>query len=77
MTTQTAKTPGGLAATIFKSLRIKQGLSQASVAERIVLPRSAYTNLENGKRDITLDDFSMLCIAFDVSPLEVARLIWK
>lgn len=71
------QTTNGRAAAMFKSLRIKQEMSQQAISTLMNMPRSAFTNLENGKRKITLDDVVDLCQIYAVDPIEAARHIWK
>jgi transcriptional regulator with XRE-family HTH domain len=48
----------------LKELRVATGLSQADVGERVGLPRSAVTQIEAGRRDVTaieLGNFASIC----------------
>ncbi len=44
----------------LKRLREKRGLSQREVAAAMFRTKQAYSNLENGKRKIEVDDLALL-----------------
>src|SRR3989338_2203606 len=54
-------------ASIIKNLRIKGGLSQLSMAEKLGLSRQSYMAVERGARELTLDEAEKLCSVFGIS----------
>lgn len=57
----------------LKSLRVNQGLSQASVAERLGLSRQSYMAVERGARGLTLQEAEGLCELYGVSIGELVQ----
>ena len=51
----------------LKVLRKKRGLTQEQIADEIGVNRGSYTNWENGKREPSFENLSMLACIFDVS----------
>jgi transcriptional regulator with XRE-family HTH domain len=51
----------------LKNLRIKKGLSQSFVAEKLGLSRPSYTSIENGNRGLTLEEANSLKDLFGIS----------
>lgn len=51
----------------LKELRKEHGYTQAEVAERIGFTRSAYTNMEIGIREITVDTLDKLASLYGVT----------
>ncbi|MEK7501679.1 MAG: type II toxin-antitoxin system antitoxin SocA domain-containing protein [Patescibacteria group bacterium] len=51
----------------IKSLRVGRGFSQLEIAERLDISRSSYIALEQGNRELTLDEASLLGKMFEVS----------
>ena len=54
-------------APIIKSLRVKGGLSQLSMAEKLGLSRQSYMAIEQGKRELTMGEFDKLSGVLGVS----------
>lgn len=50
----------------LKELRLSRGLRQIEVAEKVGLSRSAISNIEAGKRALTLDTLKRFCEVFAV-----------
>lgn len=58
-----------------RKLRRHRGLTQALLAERLNLKRTAYANLESGlRKDIGLDELIAICAALEVEPLVMLSL---
>lgn len=57
----------------LKELRLSRGLRQIEVADRVGLSRSAISNIEAGKRALTLDTLKRFCEVFavDISFFEI------
>lgn len=55
----------------IKDLRIKKGLSQAEIAQKIGLSRSSYIGFEQGKTELTLSAVSKLAEFFGVTLQEI------
>lgn len=51
----------------IRSLRISRGFSQVEIAEKLSISRSSYIALEQGNRELTLDEASLLSKMFEVS----------
>lgn len=51
----------------IKQLRVKKGLSQSEIAQKIGIPRTSYLSLEQGKRDISLSEAAQLADIFGIS----------
>lgn len=52
---------------LIKELRLKGGLSQASIAEKIGISRSSYINFEQGKAELNLSEAVKLTDIFGIS----------
>lgn len=57
----------------LRRLRLRQGLSQGALAERAQLNRSYLSMVENGRRNISLDNLVVLALALCVEPVELLR----
>lgn len=57
----------------LKSIRIKQKLSQAALAEKASLSVSYISQLERGHRSPTLDTLEVLAEALGVDPLVILK----
>lgn len=55
----------------LRRLRQRQGLSQQTLAERAHLNRSYLSMVENGRRNISLDNLALLALALCVEPVEL------
>lgn len=75
MSDQTKTTPSAKAAKIFRSVREQKNYRQQDVAQCMLMPRSALSALEHGKRDITLDEFINLCDVLRVDPNSVFQRV--
>ena len=53
---------------VVLSWRNHRGLSQADLARRSGVPRSNLSNIERGKKDVSLQTLRMLAAALDVTP---------
>ena len=51
----------------LKELRLKKGLTQTELGERVGVKQNTFTNWENGKREPNFENLSMLACIFDVS----------
>src|SRR3989344_8480640 len=47
-------------AQFIKALRIKRGLSQLQVAEKLGMSRPSYISVEQGKKELTVSEFEKL-----------------
>ncbi|KKU81692.1 MAG: hypothetical protein UY07_C0011G0012 [Parcubacteria group bacterium GW2011_GWA1_47_8] len=54
-------------ASFIKTLRMKKGISQAELAQRIGVSRPSYIAIEQGKRELTLGEFEKLSGVLGVS----------
>lgn len=52
---------------ILKSLRIARGKNQSEIADLLGITRAAYTNIENGKRQLDNNNLIILADYFGVS----------
>ena len=50
----------------LKTLRITKGFSQQEISKAVGLSRAAYTNIENGKRNLTVKTAKKLGIILDI-----------
>ena len=58
-------------ASIIKNLRIKGGLSQLSMAEKLSLSRQSYMAIERGSREVSLEEAEKLCNIFGIALKEM------
>lgn len=58
-------------ASLIKALRLRTGLSQATVAERLGLSRQSYMATERGSREMTVAEEDKLCALYGVSREEL------
>lgn len=58
-------------ASLIKALRLRTGLSQAAVAERLGLSRQSYMAIERGSREMTVAEADRLCALYGVSREEL------
>ena len=49
-----------------KELRLEKGLSQEKLANLAGVDRTYMTQVENGKRNISIENIKKICIALDV-----------
>lgn len=57
----------------IKQLRIKKGLSQSEVAQKMGMPRTSYVSFEQGKRDLSLAEAAQLADIFGISLEDIER----
>lgn len=50
-----------------KELRLEKGLSQEKLANLAGVDRTYMTQVENGKRNISIENIRKICMALDVS----------
>lgn len=50
-----------------KELRLEKGLSQEKLANLAGVDRTYMTQVENGKRNISIENIRKICIALDVN----------
>ena len=55
----------------LRRLRRANGMSQSRLAERAELNRSYLSMVENGRRNISLDNLVALALALNVEPIEL------
>jgi transcriptional regulator with XRE-family HTH domain len=60
-------------ASFIKTLRLKRGLSQAVLAERLGLSRQSYMAVERGTRGMTLQEAEKLCEFYAISIEELSN----
>ena len=58
----------------IKKLRIKHGLTQMEIADKLHMSQNAYSELESGKRNITLRRLEQIAVIYQVS---IAHLLEK
>lgn len=61
----------------LRRLRRSKGLSQSKLSERASLNRSYLSMVENGRRNISLDNLVALALALDVEPIELFSVVEK
>lgn len=54
-------------AQLIKGIRFKKGLSQSFMAEKLNISRPSYAGIEQGKREITIEEFKKLSSVLGVS----------
>ena len=59
----------------LRRLRRKRKLSQSKLAESAGLNRSYLSMVENGRRNISLDNLVSLALALNVEPIELFTLV--
>ena len=57
--------------TTIQNLRLKRGVTQARLAAQADVPQGALSNIETGKRDMTVSTLVRLCAALNVRPGQV------
>ena len=57
--------------TKIQNLRFERGLTQARLAAQAGVPQGALSNIETGRRDMTVSTLVRLCTALNVRPGEV------
>ncbi len=55
----------------IRAARLKSGLSQTMLAQRIGFTRASIANLEGGRQRIALHLFALIALALDVEPVEL------
>lgn len=55
----------------IKEIRLKKGISQEYIAEKIELKQGSYNLIENGKRRLDIDKLLQIAIAFDMDIVEL------
>jgi DNA-binding XRE family transcriptional regulator len=55
----------------LKAIRIKHGLTQDDIAERINISGTSYNKRENGKLEFTLSELITLAIIFNLSKEQI------
>ena len=55
----------------LKIMRIKKELSQAALAEALGVAQGHYSNIELGKRQLSLHLLAVICEMFGVNPAEI------
>lgn len=50
-----------------KELRLEKGLSQEKLANLAGVDRTYMTQVENGKRNISIENIKKICIALDIN----------
>ncbi len=60
-------------ASFIKTLRLKRGLSQATLAEKLDLSRQSYMAVERGSREMTLQEAEKLCEFYAISIEELSN----
>jgi len=58
-------------ASIIKTLRLERGLSQSAVAKKLCMSRPSYISIEQGKKEVTLDEFEKLSNILGISMEEI------
>lgn len=61
-------------ASFIKTLRLKRGLSQAVLAEKLGLSRQSYMAIERGAREMTLQEAEKLCGFYAISIEELSNV---
>lgn len=60
----------------IRELRKMRGLTQEQCANHLNITPSGFNHLENGRRDLKLDDACLLCDLFDCTLDELAGRTW-
>lgn len=62
-------------ASLVKELRIKKGLSQQALADKLAMSRQSYMAVERGAREMTLHEAEKLCAFFNISIEDLAQAV--
>jgi transcriptional regulator with XRE-family HTH domain len=62
-------------ASFIKTLRLKRGLSQAVLAEKLGLSRQSYMAIERGTREMTLQEAEKLCEFYAIPIAELSNAV--
>ncbi|WP_048698021.1 helix-turn-helix domain-containing protein [Erwinia piriflorinigrans] len=62
---------------ILKKNRILLGLSQQDLAVKLGKPQSYISKIEQGERRVDITEFIELCVAMEVSPVDLFEEILK
>jgi probable phosphoglycerate mutase len=57
----------------IKKLRVNKGFSQEEIAARLHIPRPSVSQIEHGKRDISVIELAKLSEVFGISPDEIIK----
>jgi broad specificity phosphatase PhoE/plasmid maintenance system antidote protein VapI len=57
----------------IKKLRVNKGFSQEEIASRLHIPRPSVSQIEHGKRDISVIELARLSEVFSLSPDEIIK----
>jgi len=55
----------------LRIMRVKKDLSQAELAEALGVAQGHYSNIESGKRQLSLHLLAMICEKYGVNPAEI------
>lgn len=58
---------------LIRAARMKQGISQAEVAKKLGLSRPSYIAIEQGKRELTIEEFEKLSGLIGISMADIKR----
>jgi transcriptional regulator with XRE-family HTH domain len=59
----------------IQQYRTRKGMTQRCLADASGVSRSSIANFETGKRTLSLPAFAAVCIALDMSPEEIGRVV--
>jgi transcriptional regulator with XRE-family HTH domain len=63
---------GDVIAANVRAERARRRWTQSELGERVGWPRSSVSDVESGRRKVTVDDLVALCVAFDVPLVKLA-----
>lgn len=61
----------------LKALRELHRLTQAELADRVSMHREALVIIEQGVQNVNLHQFERFASAFNIEPVDLAKVIWK
>jgi transcriptional regulator with XRE-family HTH domain len=65
---------GKTVAAIIDNARTDQGISQAALGKKVGISQPQLSDQLSGRKPLTLDEFRALCLALDLSTIEVVQL---
>lgn len=56
---------------LIKKIRVQKGIKQSEIASYLGTAQRTYSDIENGKIRLTVDDFMKICNYFNIEPFEI------
>lgn len=61
----------------FRAQRVSQGITMRQLGERLRVPHSYISKIENCQRRLDIVEFKRYCKALDVDPYEAMRIVLR